>query len=114
MNEYGDIRFYKVLEWCPPRFRELNDTILWDWQTDRMNNYMTHIMAEKEWKSKFYCPSKGLIITGDNVCRFYGAMLARTLSGTPSVEKMWDTRSSLRCIGAIKESMPQNAFKGMC
>ena len=79
-----------------------------------MNNYMHHIIAEKDWKPKYYCPSKGLIITGDNVCRFYGAMLARTLSGTPSIDKMWDTCSSLRCIGAIKESMPQNAFKDMC
>ena len=114
MDEHGDIRFYKVLEWCLPRFGDFNDTILWDWQAERMNNYMTHIISEKDFKPKYYCPSKGVIITGDNVCRFYGAMLARSLSGTPSVEKIWDTRSSLRAIGAIKESMPQDAFKDLC
>jgi len=31
MDEHGDIRFYKVLEWCLPRFGDLNDTILRDW-----------------------------------------------------------------------------------
>ena len=30
MDEHGDIRFYKVLEWCLPRFGDFNDTILWD------------------------------------------------------------------------------------
>ena len=53
-----------------------------------MNNYMTHIMSEKDFKPKYYYPSKGVIITGDNVCQFYGAMLARSLSGTPSIEKI--------------------------
>jgi len=75
---------------------------------------MTHVISEKQFKTKHCCPSKGVIITGDNVCQFCGAMLARTLPGTPSIEKIWDTRSSLRSTGAIKDSMPQNAFKDMC
>ena len=75
---------------------------------------MTHIMSEKEWKPRYYCPSKGVVITTDHVYRLYGTMLARALSGNPSVEIMGDTRSSLRAVGAIKECMTQDAFRDLC
>ena len=38
MDEHGDIRFYKVLEWCLPRFGSQDDMVLWEWQVTRMNN----------------------------------------------------------------------------
>jgi len=37
MDDHGDIRFYKVLEWCLPRFGDLSDKVLWDWQAERMH-----------------------------------------------------------------------------
>ena len=41
-------------------------------------------------------------------------MLARALSGNLSIAGIWDTRSFLRAVGAIKESMTQDASKDLC
>ena len=29
-DDNGDMHFYKVLEWCLPRFGSQDDTVLWD------------------------------------------------------------------------------------
>ena len=79
-----------------------------------MINYMLHIIEHADWKPKYYNPSKGKRITGDEICRFYGALLGRALGGNPSVNQMWSTRSTFKSIGAVKESMPQDAFKDLC
>ncbi|KAL7517840.1 hypothetical protein ACHAWF_000163, partial [Thalassiosira exigua] len=113
MDENGDIRFYKVLEWCLPRFGP-DDQILFDWQAVRMRNYMIYLMEHRGWKPKYYDPAKGVVITGDHVCRMYGAMIGRTLSGNNSIEDIWSERHSFKACGPIKESMPQDAFKDLC
>ena len=48
MEDNGDIRFYKVLEWCLPRFRENDNQTLFDWQAVRMQNHMLYIMEQLE------------------------------------------------------------------
>ena len=40
-DESGDIRFWKVAEFCLPRFGDMS---YWDWMAGRMKNYMVHIM----------------------------------------------------------------------
>ena len=79
----GDIRFHKVLQWCLPRFGEDDDQILWDWQAERMNNYMAYIVKDKEYKPRYY--THGVIITGNPICRFYGIMLGRSLCGGKAI-----------------------------
>ena len=86
MDEQGDIRFYKVLEWTLPRFGGDEDEILWDWQAIRMRNYMTYIMEHKGYKPKYFNPSKNLVINGDHIARFYGVLLGRMLAGDRSVD----------------------------
>ena len=103
-----------MLEWCLPRFGSQDYTVLRDWQTAEMNHDMTDIMSEKQWKPGYYCPSKGVVSTGNHMCRLYGAMLARAVSGNLSIIGMWDTRSSLRAVGVIQESLTQTAFKDLC
>jgi hypothetical protein len=39
--------------------------------------------------------------------------MARMLSGFPSVAKTWSTGESITSIGAVKESMPQDAYINM-
>ena len=41
-------------------------------------------------------------------------MLGRSLCGGKSIEDIWSTRSTFKAEGAIKESMPQDAFKDLC
>ena len=114
MDEHGDIRFHKVLEWTLPRFGDEEDEILWDWQAVRMRNYMTYIMEHKDYKPKYYNPSKNIVITGDHICRFYGVCIGRMLSGNGSIADVWSTRDPFSAVGPIKESMPQDAFKDLC
>ena len=114
IDDNGDVGFERVLEYTLPRFGEADDTILWEWQAARMHNYMTYIILQFGWKPKYYNPEKGIIITADHVCRFYGAMLGRMLSGNPSIDDMWSTRCAFKAVGPVKESMPQDAMKDLC
>ena len=79
-----------------------------------MNNYMRFLIEHKEYTPKHFKPEKGYVITGDHVCRFYGVVLARALTGNRSVEDIWSTRESLSAVPSIKESMTQDAFKDLC
>mmetsp|Transcript_29715 Transcript_29715/g.54809 ORF Transcript_29715/g.54809 Transcript_29715/m.54809 type:complete len:112 (+) Transcript_29715:659-994(+) len=64
----GDILFYKVMEWCLPRF---DREIFWEWQAARMRNYMVHLSLTTDWKPKYYNLSKGKVIVADHVARFF-------------------------------------------
>ena len=62
-------------------------------------------MRKKDFKTRYYTPSKGLVlITSDYVARFFGF---------PSVERTWNTREPLRAVGSVKESMPKDAYQDM-
>ena len=133
----GDIAFNKVLEWTLPRFGRRNDVTLFEWQAARMRNYMIHIMnpnpinnanantnanangdgeyePRKPNTPKYYNPKKGLVITADHVARFYGTMMCRAITGNKSILDIWLTRSIHKANAAIKECMPQDAFRDLC
>ena len=100
-DEYGDIRFHKVLEWTLPTFGE-DDQILFNWQATRMRNYMLQIMDTQLYKPKYYNPPEGNIISGSDVARFYGVFLGRSLSGGGAITDLWSTRDYLSAYGPIK------------
>ena len=112
----GDIRFDKILEYTLPLFGDNDDVSLFEWQAARMQNYMIHIISDDDikFKPKYYNPEEGLIITADHVARFYGVLMARMQTGNSSIDDIWSTRSTLKAVACIKESMPQDAFKDLC
>ena len=115
-DKSGDIRFERIFEWLLPRFGEDGAIDFWEFLAARMRNYMIHIMRAKDFKPKFYNPKPVDIldkttIRADHVARFFGCHIARMLRGFPSIDETWSTRESLRSIGAVKDSMPQDAYK---
>ena len=111
-DDYGDIRFHKVLEWTLPTFGEDNQT-LFDWKATHMRNYMLHIMDTQLYKPKYYNPDEGYIISGSDVARFYGFLLGCSLSGGGAITDLWSTRDAFSACHPIKERMPQYAFKDL-
>ena len=91
-DEKGEIQFEKVLRWSLPRFGDDDDVSLFEWQAARMRNYMTMLIEDRGYKPRYYNPDKGKTITGDHVARFYGALLGKMLSGSPSNIQMFSTR----------------------
>ena len=74
-----------------------------------MHNVMLHSIQTKGWTPVYYSPSDGKVISGEDIARFFGCQLARSLRGNPSIEWTWSTRESLDAIGM--EYMPKNAFQ---
>ena len=115
-DERGEIRFEKLLQWSLPRFGD-DDVSLFEWQAKRMRNYMTMLMDdeanEKPYKPRYYNPDKGRTITGDHVARFYGALLAKMLSGNPSNKQMFSTREIFDACEPVKNSMTLDAIKDL-
>ncbi|KAL7538013.1 hypothetical protein ACHAXR_008222 [Thalassiosira sp. AJA248-18] len=110
----GDIRFESIFEWLLPTFGEDDETSsFFEFIAARMRNYMVYIQRTKEFKPKFYDPPKGNTIQHHDVARFYGCHLARMLRGFPSIEETWCIRESLDAVGAVKESMPKDAYIGI-
>ena len=96
MDEVGDIRFSKVIEFYLPRF---DDTVagqqsIWEWQAARMRNYMVYLVVHHGYKPKYYDPMgdkpKNICtyITADHVARFYGVMMARIWPNNASINNM--------------------------
>ncbi|KAL7536120.1 hypothetical protein ACHAXR_006945 [Thalassiosira sp. AJA248-18] len=109
----GDIRFESVFEWLLPTFGEDDDEIsFFEFIViaARMRNYMIFIQRCKEFKPRYYDPSKCNTIQADHVAHFYGCHMARMLRGFPSIEETWCTREALDAIGPVKESMPKDAY----
>lgn len=110
----GDIRFENVFMWMLPTFGDDQNPIpYFEFIAQRMRNYMIYIMITKKFKPRYYNPKEGQTIQADHVARFYGCHLARMQRGFPSIEATWSTRESLDCIGAVKESMPKDAYIDM-
>ncbi len=76
-----------------------------------MRNYILHVIKTKEWVPEHYCPSNEKYIQANDVARFFGCQLMRSLRGNPSIKQCWLNRESLDAIGTCMESMPKNAFE---
>ena len=100
-DEYGDIRFQKVLEWTLPTFGE-DDQTLFNWQAACMRNYMLHIMDTQLNKPKYCNPAEGDMISDSDVARFYGVLIGRSLSGGGAITDLWSTRDNLSAYGPVK------------
>ena len=79
---------------------------------------MKHIVHKYNYRPKYYDPfaDRGDFtkeIEGDHVCRLYGVMMARMLSGNISIDKMYSIRKLFDAIGPVKECLPQDAFKDL-
>jgi hypothetical protein len=77
----------------------------------RMRNYMLHSIKDKGRTPLYYRPADGKDISADDVARFFGCQLARSLRGNPSIQRTWSTRELLDAIGTCMECMPKNAFQ---
>ena len=84
---------------------------MFEWQAKRMRNYMTMLIEEKSYKPRYY--KAGKTITTDHVARFYGALLAKMLSGYPSNNQMFSTREIFDAVEPVKNSMPQSAMEDL-
>ena len=89
IDEHGDIRFCHIYEWMLPSF---DGDSFYEFLAARMRNWMLHRIKEKGWVPKNYCPSDEKYILADDVSRFFGCQLARSLRGNPSIEQCWSTR----------------------
>jgi hypothetical protein len=108
IDAHGDIRFSRIYEWMLPSF---DGDSFYEFLAARMRNYMLHVIKTKGWVPKYYRPSDKKYIRADDVARFFGCQLARSLRGNMSIERCWSTRESLDAIGTRMESMPKNAFE---
>ena len=71
MDDNGDIRYYKVLEWSIQRF-EGESPLLCDWIAAQMRNYMVHLIKTTCWKPYYHNPESDIHILRDHVARFIG------------------------------------------
>jgi hypothetical protein len=106
----GEIRFEKVFEWALLRFGDDDNESLSEFQAVRMRNYMTKRITD-EWSPKYYTWDK--VITADHVARFYGASLAKILTGNRSIEQIFCTREFFNAVPPIQESMPKNGLEDL-
>ena len=98
MDEHGNIRFHKIFEWMLPPFEGVS---FYEFLSARIRNFMLHSIKDKGW----------MPITVDDVARFFGCQLARSLRGILLIERTWLTCESFNAIGTCMECMPKNAFQ---
>jgi hypothetical protein len=73
-DEGGEIRYEKVFQWCLPKYGDGDfEKSVFEFQADRMRNYMKKRVLEDNYRPRYYIGDK--VITGDHVARFYGACL---------------------------------------
>ena len=74
---------------------------------------MTMIIEDpvKQYKPRYY--KAGKTITTNLVARFYGALLARMLSGNPSNSQMFSTREIFDAVEPVKNSLTLDAMKDL-
>jgi hypothetical protein len=108
MDAHGDIRFQKTFEWMLPTFEGVS---FYEFLLARMCNFMLHSIKDKGWTPMYYRPADEKVISADDVARFFGYQLARSLRGNPLIQRTWSTRESLDAIGTCMECMPKNAFQ---
>ena len=105
MDAHGNIRFHKIFEWMLSTFEGVS---FYECLSARMRNYILHSIKDKGWTPLYYRPADGKVISADDVARFFGCQLARSLRGNPSIQRTWSTRKSLDAIGTCMECMPKN------
>jgi hypothetical protein len=108
IDEHGNVCFHKNFEWMLPTF---DGESFYECLSARMPNYMAHSIKSKGWTPYYYCPADGEVIIADDVARFFGCQIARSLRGNPSINLTWLTRKPLDEISRCMESMPKNAFR---
>ena len=77
--------------------------------------------AEKQFKPRFFHPileegedeSKRKDIEPHHVARLYGVIMARMLSGDPSISNMYDSRSWFNHCAPAVESMPKDCLQDL-
>ena len=74
---------------------------------------MARLVKTKDWKPKYYDPSKDHVILGNHVARFIGATMARMMRGYPSIKDSWSTREASKALSFVKETRTQEAYKDM-
>ena len=110
-NQDGEIQYDNLLRWNLPTFDE-DDVSLFDWQAARMRNYIKKMVREKTYTPQHF--RKGKEITGDNVAKFYGALIAKIRSGNPSINQhMLSTREIFDACEPVRRSMTLNTMKDM-
>jgi hypothetical protein len=100
MDAHGDIHFHKIFEWMLPTFEGVS---FYEFLSARMLNYMLYSIKDNGWTPLYYPPADGKVISADNVARFFGCQLSRSLRGNPSIQRTWSTRESLDAIGTCME-----------
>jgi hypothetical protein len=108
IDKHGNVRFHKIFEWMLPTF---DDKSFYECLSARMRNYMAHSIKSKGWMRCYYCPADGKVIVADDVARFFGCQIVRSLGGNPSIARTWSTRKPLDVIGTCMESMPKMDFR---
>ncbi len=98
MDENGNIRFHKIFEWMLPPFKGVS---FYEFLSARIRNFMLHSIKDKGWTP----------ITVDDVARFFGCQLARSMRGILLIERTWLTCESFNAIGTCMECMPKNVFQ---
>ena len=74
---------------------------------------MTMLIEDRGYTPRYYNPDKGKTITGDHVERFYGALLGKMLSGSPSNIQMFSTREIFDAVEPVKNSLTLDAMKDL-
>jgi hypothetical protein len=112
MDEKDEIRFEKVFQWCLPRYGDNDEQTLFEFQADRMRNYMRKRVVQDDWTPKYY-NTVDRVITADHVARFYGAMMAKMLMGNRSIVQIFSTRDIFDAVPSIQEAMTKNCLEDL-
>ena len=134
-DDQGVIRFENVMEWCMPPYDDDgngDEMGLFIWQAKRMSNCLRYLLTkeldltdddqpEKQFKPRFFHPileegkdkSKRKDIEPHHIALLYGVMMARMLSGDPSIVNMYDSRSWFNHCGPAIESMPRDCLQDL-
>jgi hypothetical protein len=111
MDNDKEIRFEKVFQWCLPRYGDNDEQTLFEFQADRMRNYMRKRVLQDNWTPKYYTGDR--IITADHVARFYGACMAKMLMGNRSIRQIFSTRDIFDAVPSIQEAMTKNCLEDL-
>jgi hypothetical protein len=111
MDDNKEIRYENVFQWCLPRFGD-DDQSLFEFQAERMRNYMRKRVVEENYKPRWYYTGDK-VITGDHVARFYGACLGKMLTGGRSIAQIFSTREIFDAVPSIQAAMTKSAFQDL-
>jgi hypothetical protein len=116
MDGKDEIRFEKVFQWCLPRYGDNDEQTLFEFQADRMRNYIRKRVVQDNQTPKYcykYYNTVDRVITADHVARFYGAMMAKMLMGNLSIVQIFSTRDIFDAVPLIQEAMTKNCLEDL-